>query len=124
MGLTLDTGAVIALEESQRGRTSERRLAFMRAIAEPDGRLERVRVTIPSVVIAEWWRARPGQPWGSIVETDYRIEMFDAATAKVVGALLERSRSPRSSRASIARRANGCFSSTLRSSSALLDAAT
>jgi len=43
MGLTLDTGAVIALEEAQRGRTSERRMAFMHAVADARARADRVR---------------------------------------------------------------------------------
>lgn len=83
MGLTLDTGAVIALEDARRGRSSSRRMAFRQAIVARD-----VEITIPSVVVAEWWHARPGQPWSEIVEGEFTIESFDSAVAKDVGALL------------------------------------
>lgn len=64
MGLTLDTGAVIALEEAKRSTGSSRRMALRQAIvARP------IRVTIPAVVIAEWWQARPGQPWTDTIYT-------------------------------------------------------
>lgn len=81
--MTLDTGAVIALDEARRGTTSARRLAFRRAIAMRD-----VEITIPAVVIAEWWQARPGQSWDDVADGEYTIEPFDRNVAKEVGALL------------------------------------
>jgi len=46
VGLTLDTGALIALERSSK------RIKLQIDIAKEAGRL----VTVPSVVVAEWWR--------------------------------------------------------------------
>jgi predicted nucleic acid-binding protein len=47
-GITLDTGALIALE-----RRRDRMLRLLRASVE-----QRLPVTIPVVVLAEWWRSR------------------------------------------------------------------
>lgn len=47
-GMTLDTGALIALE-----RRYQRMTAFLKV-----GQQRRSRVIAPAAVIAEWWRAR------------------------------------------------------------------
>jgi predicted nucleic acid-binding protein len=86
MGLTLDTGAVIAIEDAKRRRTSERHVGLLRALAE-DGAV----VTVPAVVLAEWWRGHPGQPWRDIAEdSGYEVEIFDRAMSKEVGRLLQK----------------------------------
>jgi predicted nucleic acid-binding protein len=48
LGLTLDTGALIALE-----RRKQRVMGLLR-VAREDGLV----VTVPAVVVAEWWRGR------------------------------------------------------------------
>lgn len=50
-GLTLDTGALIALERRRVGITRRIRAAV----------LAQDRVTVPSPVVAEWWRGGPRQ---------------------------------------------------------------
>ena len=50
VGITLDTGALIALERR------ELRIARVLAAATTFGR----RVTVPTVVIVEWWRGQAG----------------------------------------------------------------
>lgn len=58
LGLTLDTGALIALERRKR------RVMGLLRVAREDG----LAVTAPAVVIAEWWRGR----------SDVREEILDA----------------------------------------------
>jgi predicted nucleic acid-binding protein len=48
VGLTFDTGALIALERRRE------RMALVYATAVGDG----IPITVPAVVIAEWWRGR------------------------------------------------------------------
>jgi hypothetical protein len=75
-GFTLDTGALIALE-----RRRQRMLGFL-ALARED----RIPVVVPSVCVAEWWRAR----------TDVRerilaaviVEHTDDALVKLAGEAL------------------------------------
>lgn len=54
-GLTLDTGALIALE-----RRKQRVRTLVYAATEA-----RLSITVPVVVISEWWNGRPGQALGS-----------------------------------------------------------
>ena len=64
-GITLDTGALIALE-----RRRDRVLRLLRAAAE-----RRLAVTVPVVVVAEWWRGR----------TDARVDMLAAMLVEPMG---------------------------------------
>jgi predicted nucleic acid-binding protein len=52
VGLTLDTGALIALERR------ELRMAKVLAAATAFGR----RVTVPTAAVVEWWRGQRGMP--------------------------------------------------------------
>lgn len=75
-GVTLDTGALIALE-----RRHQRVLAFMAAVQR-----RRVRATVPAPVVAEWWRKRTDIR-ESILEAVV-IEPMEADLAKLVGEAL------------------------------------
>lgn len=78
IGITFDTGALIALERN-RQRIVEVRQAALRA---------GFRITVPAAVIVEWWRGR----------TDLRddilasvfVEPLDTVTAKVAGEAMAR----------------------------------
>lgn len=75
-GLTLDTGALIALERRRQ------RMARIYTTAVVDGLL----VTVPTVVLTEWWRGR-----SDVAETllrGVRIELVDAELAKLAGEAL------------------------------------
>lgn len=69
-GITLDTGALIALE-----RRKQRMVAVMK-IAHQDG----LHITVPAVVIAEWWRER----------TDLREEILDSVHVEATDGKLAR----------------------------------
>ena len=69
-GITLDTGALIAIE-----RRRDRVLRLLRAAAE-----RRMPVTVPAVVVAEWWRGR----------TDRRVDILAAGIVEPMGAELGR----------------------------------
>lgn len=72
-GLTFDTGALIALER-RRQRMAE---IFIRA------KQRGTRITIPAVVVAEWWRKR-----SDAVEAIFRacdLEPMDIALARRAG---------------------------------------
>ena len=71
--ITLDTGALIAME--RRDRTM---LAFMTSALARG-----VRITGPSAVVAEWWRGQRGQT-ARILDAVV-IEPLSAALAKTVG---------------------------------------
>jgi predicted nucleic acid-binding protein len=75
-GITFDTGALIALE---------RRAGRARKILEHATEL-RVRVTVPSAVITEWWRGR-GDLRDAIVAA-LRIEPLSERLAKLAGEAL------------------------------------
>ncbi len=75
-GLTLDTGALIALE-AKRQRMKEV-LAAARTL--------RVPITIPTVVIAEWWRGQKGGV--ARILDGVLIEELTFAVAKMAGEAL------------------------------------
>jgi predicted nucleic acid-binding protein len=72
-GLTLDTGALIALER----RRHRMRTVFWQAVRD------RHRMTIPAPVIAEWWRARTDLVEMILAAVD--VEPMDAALGKTAG---------------------------------------
>ena len=71
--ITLDTGALIAIERRDR-----RVLAFM-TIAHATG----ARITVPSAVVGEWWRGQRG-PAARILDA-VTIEVLTGALAKLAG---------------------------------------
>lgn len=75
-GLTLDTGALIALE---RGRHRMRRVF---AVAVRDG----IRVTVPVAVVLEWWRKRTDLADEILAAVD--VEALDVGLAKTAGEAL------------------------------------
>jgi len=77
-GLTLDTGALIALEKSRKG------MGEVVRAATADG----VRIIVPAIVLSEWWRGRTDR-------RDYVLGMFevkdvDAKIGKLAGEALAR----------------------------------
>ncbi|HEX4474371.1 MAG TPA: hypothetical protein VH142_04785 [Polyangiaceae bacterium] len=74
--ITFDTGALVAIERRDR-----RMLAFMTAALEKGA-----RVTVPSPVVSEWWRARRG-PAARILDAVV-IEPLATHLAKLVGETL------------------------------------
>jgi predicted nucleic acid-binding protein len=75
-GLTLDTGALIALER-RRQRMSR---AYTAAVAD------RLPVTVPAVVIAEWWRGRSAAR--ELILRGVRVENTTAEVAQLAGQAL------------------------------------
>jgi|APLak6261675434_1056106.scaffolds.fasta_scaffold00796_4 predicted nucleic acid-binding protein len=75
-GLTLDTGALIALERRRQ------RIRQILSVAVRDG----VRVTIPAPVVAEWWR-RPSSFADDLLSA-FDIEPLDVKLAKAAGEAL------------------------------------
>lgn len=75
-GLTFDTGALIALE---------RRSARARKILERATELK-VRITVPSVVVTEWWRGR--NDVRDLIVGAVRIEPLSETIAKLAGEAL------------------------------------
>lgn len=81
-GLTLDTGALIAIE--RRRLRIKQILAAARTLAVP--------ITVPTVVVAEWWRAQRG-PLARILESVV-VEPLSEELARIAGeALLRTGRS-------------------------------
>jgi predicted nucleic acid-binding protein len=75
-GITLDTGVFIAVERRQR-----RALALWEKWA-----LTETKLTVPAVVIAEWWRDRQ---WGAARWLDgVEVEPVDEALARIAGQVL------------------------------------
>jgi predicted nucleic acid-binding protein len=72
-GLTLDTGALVALER-RRQRMAE---IFIRA------KQRGTRITIPAVVVAEWWRKRTDAAEAILRACD--LEPMDVALARRAG---------------------------------------
>lgn len=72
-GMTLDTGALIALE---------RRDTRMTRVWEQTIAME-WRITVPSVVIVEWWRGQTGRM--ARVLDSFDIEPLDAQLARIAG---------------------------------------
>lgn len=75
-GLTFDTGALIGLERRHQ------RIARVYRAAVADG----LPVTVPAVVIAEWWRGRSDAR--AIVLRGLRVEATTSALARVAGEAL------------------------------------
>ena len=74
-GLTLDAGALIALD-----RKEQRMARVWRAAHERD-----VPMTVSAVVVAEWWRGQRG--WRAIL-AGVEVEPVDEALAKAAGEAL------------------------------------
>jgi predicted nucleic acid-binding protein len=74
-GLTLDTGALIALEN--------KRLSMMRVYttAQRNG----VPITVPTVVIAEWWRAGAGKRFRERLLASVIVEDLTKRIAELAG---------------------------------------
>lgn len=75
-GLTFDTGALIALERRHQ------RIARVYATAVADG----LPVTVPAVVVAEWWRGRSDVR--ELILRGVRVEDTTAALARLAGEAL------------------------------------
>ncbi len=75
-GLTFDTGALIGLE---RKRHRIRRI-FATAVRDD------VRMTVPSAVVAEWWRGRTDLAEDILAAVD--VEALDEGLAKAAGEAL------------------------------------
>jgi predicted nucleic acid-binding protein len=75
-GLTFDTGALIAIERRRQ------RMARIYTTAVADGLL----VTVPAVVLSEWWRGRSDVT--EMLLRGLRIEVVDAELGKVAGEAL------------------------------------
>lgn len=73
VGLTLDTGALVALE-----RRHDRALRLLRAAVA-----RRRRVTVPVAVIAEWWRGRTDIR--EEIRRSVLVEAMDEALARAAG---------------------------------------
>lgn len=80
MGLTLDTGALIALERGAR-----RMVAVWQAATE-----DAVRITVPAPVLAEWWRGQRG-PVERLAD-GVEVEPMVRATSEAIGLVLARVR--------------------------------
>lgn len=72
-GLTLDTGALVALERRRQ------RMAQVYRTAVEDG----LRVTVPSAVVTEWWRGRSDAR--EMILRGVRVELLDAQLAMLAG---------------------------------------
>ena len=75
-GLTFDTGALIGLERKHQ----RIRKVFDTAVHD------RITVTVPAVVIAEWWRGADAQR--DVILRMINIELMDAVLGKLAGAAL------------------------------------
>jgi predicted nucleic acid-binding protein len=75
-GLTLDTGALIAIERRDRRTTSLVESARMRG----------GRITVSAAVIVEWWRGQRG-PFARVLDA-FDVEPLDADLAKLAGQAL------------------------------------
>ena len=76
MGITLDTGALIALE---------RRNPRMAKIIH-EATAERVVVTVPAAVVAEWWRGSSRRTGGILAM--FNVEPLTERLAKLTGEAL------------------------------------
>lgn len=75
MGLTFDTGALIALER----RRHAIRKVFATAIEDD------VPIVVPTVVIAEWWRRGAHEKERTTILRAVRLEALDALVARLAG---------------------------------------
>lgn len=76
IGATLDTGALIALERRRA------RMSRVIALAHAEAR----RMTVPSVVVMEWWRRRTSLCEKIVESVD--VEPLDLVLAQLVGEAL------------------------------------
>jgi predicted nucleic acid-binding protein len=72
--ITLDTGALIAIE-----RRRQRMLRVLRAAEQTA-----TPIVVPAVVLAEWWREPPTERMRTLLEA-FTIESLDAQRAKLAG---------------------------------------
>src|SRR5688572_15480081 len=75
-GLTLDTGALVALERRRQ------RMRRVLAVAVRDN----LRVSVPAAVVAEWWRGRSDLADDILAAVD--VEPMDEDLAKTAGEAL------------------------------------
>ncbi|HTJ84677.1 MAG TPA: hypothetical protein VL400_23320, partial [Polyangiaceae bacterium] len=75
IGLTFDTGALIALER----RHAAIRKVYVTAIARE------VPITVPTVVVAEWWRAGAREKERATLLRSLRVETLQESTARLAG---------------------------------------
>jgi predicted nucleic acid-binding protein len=75
--ITLDTGALIALE-----RKSARMLRVIAAAVHGDQ-----PVAVPTAVVAEWWRGRPSRRMAQLLAS-VELEPLDARLAQLAGEAL------------------------------------
>ena len=81
-GITFDTGALIALER----RRDSMRKVFATAIANG------VAITVPAVVVTEWWRAGHREKERLALLRSLRVEPLVERLARIAGAALGRTR--------------------------------
>jgi predicted nucleic acid-binding protein len=72
-GLTFDTGALVAIERRRH------RMRRVFATAAQDN----IRITVPTAVLAEWWRGRSDLAEDILAAVD--VEPLDEALAKAAG---------------------------------------
>ncbi len=72
--ITFDTGALIALE-----RRRPRMLGVVDAMVQRDG-----LITVPTVVLAEWWRGRPSARMARLLE-GVALEPLDVRLTHIAG---------------------------------------
>jgi predicted nucleic acid-binding protein len=77
-GLTFDTGALIALERRQQS------MVRVYTTAQQAG----VRITVPTVVLAEWWRAGGGKRLRERVVASVHVEDLTKRIATLAGEAL------------------------------------
>jgi predicted nucleic acid-binding protein len=89
-GVTLDTSALIALEEVSRSRsTNDVALRLAKALRmRPAGTGAPIIATTPAVVYAEWWRGQRGPAANLLAANGIEVEPVDRDMAHRVGDLL------------------------------------
>jgi predicted nucleic acid-binding protein len=78
MGLTFDTGALIGLERSRH----HMRKVYDVAVSHD------VRITVPSVVVAEWWRAGEKEKDRARILRSVAVESISDLVARLAGVAL------------------------------------
>jgi predicted nucleic acid-binding protein len=83
--VTLDTGALIALEAAARGKSGNgTAVRLAKVLATRDDLLVRT----PSVVVGEWWRGQHGAVAGLLDRHRIRVDSVDMEIAKRAGRTL------------------------------------
>lgn len=82
-GLTFDTGALIALERRRQPMTRVYTIAQRNAVP----------ITVPTVVVAEWWRTGAGRRFRDQVLASVIIEDLTPRVAKLAGEAIGQTRS-------------------------------